>query len=107
MNKIIVKGNATIYENNFSFNPLCPVEVVSKPQVCYGQALLNSNGTFEFMRKPRKKHRGILIKKLAHGRLSATKDGAILLTLKVYKDEGIDIADAITMEAISAAKAIV
>ena len=42
------------------------------------------------------------IKKLAHGRVSKTKDGAIQLTLKVYCDEGVNISETIAAEALMA-----
>ena len=36
---------------------------------------------------------------MAHGRLSATKDGAFLLTLKVFKHEGLDVENVMEKEA--------
>ena len=48
-----------------------------------------------------------LIRKLAHGRLSKTKDGAIQLTLKVFCDEGINIGSTLVKEAEEAADALV
>ena len=50
-----------------------------------------TDGTFDFMAKPRIRSQAELIRKLAHGRVSKTKDGAIQLTLKVFCDEGINI----------------
>ena len=49
----------------------------------------------------------VLIRKLAHGRLSKTKDGAIQLTLKVFCDEGINIGSTLVKEAEEAADALV
>ena len=66
-----------------------------------------TDGTFDFMAKPRIRSQSELIRKLAHGRVSKTKDGAIQLTLKVYCDEGVNIGDAIASEAIIAKDAIV
>lgn len=43
-----------------------------------------TDGTFDFMAKPRIRSQAELIRKLAHGRVSKTKDGAIQLTLKVF-----------------------
>ncbi len=72
-------------------------------QVCsfrgLGIAQQMSDGTFDFVRKPQLRPRSVLIKKLAHGRLSATVDGAFQLTLKVYKTEGLNIKDTIIKEA--------
>ena len=48
-----------------------------------------------------------LIRKLAHGRLSKTKDGAIQLTLKVFCDEGINIGSTLVKEAEEAADALI
>ena len=48
-----------------------------------------------------------LIRKLAHGRVSKTKDGAIQLTLKVFCDEGINIGSTLVKEAEEAADAVV
>ena len=49
----------------------------------------------------------VLIRKLAHGRVSKTKDGAIQLTLKVFCDEGINIGSTLVKEAEEAAEAVV
>ena len=64
-----------------------------------GMAQQMADGTFDFVRKPQLKPKSTLIKKLAHGRLSATIDGAIQLTLKVYKTEGLNIKETIIKEA--------
>lgn len=57
------------------------------------------NGTFDFIARPRIRSEATLIKKVAHGRLSATKDGAIQLTLKIFKTEGIPMAETFIKEA--------
>ena len=49
-----------------------------------GVAQQLSDGTFDFVIKPRVRSQSVLIRKLAHGRVSKTKDGAIQLTLKVF-----------------------
>ena len=72
-----------------------------------GIGQLRSDGTFNFIRKPRLRAQSELIRKLAHGRVSKTKDGAIQLTLKVYRDEGINISETIAQEALQAKDAIV
>ena len=53
-----------------------------------GQRL--TDGSFHFVPSRGKKCESKLIKKLAHGKLSETVDGAVQLTLKVYLNEGID-----------------
>ena len=72
-----------------------------------GVAQQLSDGTFDFVVKPRIRSQSELIRKLAHGRLSKTKDGAIQLTLKVFCDEGINIGKALVKEAAEAADALI
>ena len=66
-----------------------------------------TDGTFDFVAKPRIRSQSELIRKLAHGRVSKTKDGAIQLTLKVFCDEGINIGSTLVNEAEEAADAVV
>ena len=66
-----------------------------------------TDGTFDFMAKPRIRSQAELIRKLAHGRVSKTKDGAIQLTLKVFEDEGVNISQTIGEEASIAQAALV
>ena len=72
-----------------------------------GVAQQLSDGTFDFVSKPRVRSQSELIRKLAHGRVSKTKDGAIQLTLKVFCDEGINIGSTLVKEAEEAAEAVV
>ena len=72
-----------------------------------GVAQQLSDGTFDFVMKPRVRSQSELIRKLAHGRVSKTKDGAIQLTLKVFCDEGINIGSTLVKEAEEAAEAVV
>lgn len=72
-----------------------------------GVAQQMSDGTFDFVAQPKKKPLSQLIKKLAHGRVSKTADGAIQLTLKVYCDEGVNICDVLADEAEDASEAVV
>lgn len=72
-----------------------------------GVAQQLTDGTFDFVSKPRIRSQSVLIRKLAHGRLSKTKDGAIQLTLKVFCDEGINIGSTLVKEAEEAADALV
>jgi len=93
--------------DKFLFNPDHPVKDTVVPFRSEGVGQLLSDGTFDFIRKPRIRAQSELIKKLPHGRLSKTKDGAIQLTLKVYQDEGVNISQAIEEEALQAKAAIV
>ena len=82
------------------FCPDDPVPGVVEPFVRTGKGQLMRDGTFDFSpQPPSKRRRGILLKKVAHGRLSATKDGAFLLTLKVFKHEGLDVEKVMGKEA--------
>ena len=72
-----------------------------------GVAQQMSDGTFDFVAQPKKKPLSQLIKKLAHGRVSKTADGAIQLTLKVYCDDGVNIGDVLADEAEDASEAVV
>lgn len=92
---------------NFLFSPDEPVAGLLPRFRCHGIAQQMTDGTFDFVAKPKMKPQSQLIKKLAHGRVSKTKDGAIQLTLKVYSDEGENIAEAIYKEAAIAKDAIV
>ena len=62
------------------------------------------NGTFDFIARPRIRSEATLIKKVTHGRLSATKDGAIQLTLKIFKTEGIPMAETFRQETLEATR---
>ncbi len=104
------KEGMAMYNNkncNFLFLPDNPVKGCASPFRGVGVGLLLSDGTFDFIRQPRIRAQSELIRKLAHGRVSKTKDGAIQLTLKVYQDEGINISEAIYQEAGQAKDAIV
>ena len=64
------------------------------------------DGTFDFITQPRLRAQSELIYKLAHGRVSHTKDGAVQLTLKVYRDEDVNISQTIGDEAQTASQAV-
>lgn len=91
----------------FLFSPDMPVAGQLPRFRCQGIAQQMTDGTFDFVAKPQLKPQSELIKKLAHGRVSKTKDEAIQLTLKVFCDEGENIAEAIYKEAGIAHDAIV
>lgn len=67
-----------------------------------GVAQLLGNGTYDFISRRRIRASSTLLKKVAHGRLSATKDGAYQLTLKIFKTEGLPIAETLRREAAEA-----
>ena len=104
INMIQVSGQAVFTsdenKNEFvQFLPDDPVEQFVKGWRHEGVAQRLRNGTFDFVARPRIRSAATLIKKVAHGRLSATKDGAIQLTLKIFKSEGVPMADTFIREA--------
>lgn len=103
-----LSGMASYDESKyFLFSPDEPVAGKLPRFRGQGIAQLMTDGTFDFVAKPKLKPQSQLIKKLAHGRVSKTKDQAIQLTLKVFCDEGENIAEAIYKEAAIARDAIV
>ena len=86
----------------FQFCPDC-CEVGTVPgfrSAGVGQQL--PDGTIAFEAVPRKRSQSTLLKKVAHGRLSVTKDGCYQLTLKIAKEEGLDIKNTLWREAMEA-----
>lgn len=83
----------------FMFCPDNPVPGQVARFSSWGKAQQMSDGTFDFVPCQPLRSKSVLIKKVAHGRLSATKDNAIQLTLKVFKSEGLDIKQTILKEA--------
>ena len=103
-----IAGVAYYYESKyFMFAP----DFIGKNRVpslrMRGVAQQMSDGTFDFVAQPKKKPLSQLIKKLAHGRVSKTADGAIQLTLKVFCSEGVNIGDVLAEEAAAASEAVV
>ena len=65
--------------------------VLELPSKTIGQLQLLRNAAFDYVaNKPRVRNNSLLISKARHGRLSATRDKAWQLTLKVFAAEGID-----------------
>ena len=106
--EVSLQGCAFINEsiNVFSFAPDDPVPGQVRRYRSYGTAQQMTDGRFDFVAKPRIRANSLLIKKLAHGRASETRDGAIQLTLKVFKTEGVNISETILSEAVQGVKAI-
>lgn len=92
----------------FMFAPdYCVPNMVQRIRRMCGVAQQMTDGTFEFVSQPKPRTQSKLIKKLAHGRISLTKDKAIQLTLKVMANENINIAEAIAAEAAEGANALI
>ena len=94
-------GGLAYYDEKkfFMFTPDDPVVGQVQKFRGLGMAQQMADGTFDFVRKPQLKPKSTLIKKLAHGRLSDTFDGAVQLTLKVFRTEGLNIRETIIKEA--------
>ena len=101
-------GGQAFYDERkyFMFSPEDPIPGQVARFRGHGVAQQMSDGTFDFVRKPTRHAKSKLIKKLAHGRASETKDGAIQLTLKVFSYEGINVSEAMLEEAIAGIGAI-
>ena len=96
-----------IYDDGkyFRFEPEdCDFGVV-KPFKGNGSIQLLSDGTLDVVRTIRKKSLSTLIKKLPHGRLSKTFDGAIQLTIKVFLNEKSKINNILLAETAQASSA--
>lgn len=103
-------GGIAFYDESkyFLFSPDDSVpDKVQRMRRMHGVAQQMTDGTFDFVAQPRVKSQSKLIRKLAHGRVSKTKDGAIQLTLKITANENINIAQAIAVESAEATDAIV
>ena len=96
-----------IYDDGkyFRFEPEdCDFGMV-KPFKGNGSIQLLSDGTLDVVRTIRKKSLSTLIKKLPHGRLSKTFNGAIQLTIKVFLNEKVKISNILLAETAQASSA--
>ena len=116
MNKTIqINGVAvaTTDENNrvtnIQFLPDDELTPVMEQGSCSnGMLQLLRNGAFDYTpSKSRVRANSTLLRKSAHGRLSATKDDAYQLTLKVFKREGIDVKETLAREAFELLHSVV
>ena len=89
----------------FRFEPEDRDFGVVKPFKGNGSIQLLSDGTLDVVRTIRKKSLSTLIKKLPHGRLSKTMDGAIQLTIKVFLNEKVRISNVLLAETAQALSA--
>ena len=89
----------------FRFEPEDSDFGVVKPFKGNGSIQLLSDGTLDVVRIIRKRSLSTLIKKLPHGRLSKTMDGAIQLTIKVFLNEKVKINNILLAETAQASSA--
>ena len=101
-------GGIAYYDDKqyFLFSPDSVNQGVVEAFRRHGVAQQMQDGTFDFVAVSKPKSQSELIKKLAHGRVSKTKDGAIQLTLKVFCHERINIARTLAVEAEEGAEAV-
>ena len=101
-------GGIAYYDDKqyFLFSPDSVNQGVVEAFRRHGVAQQMQDGTFDFVAVSKPKSQSELIKKLAHGRVSKTKDGAVQLTLKVFCHEGINIAQTLAVEAEEGAEAV-
>ena len=101
-------GGIAYYDDKqyFLFSPDSVNQGVVEAFRRHGVAQQMQDGTFDFVAVSKPKSQSELIKKLAHGRVSKTKDGAIQLTLKVFFHEGLNIAQTLTVESAEGADAL-
>ena len=75
--------------------------VMEQGSTTKGQLQLMRNATFDYVpNKPRVRANSTLLRKAAHGRISATRDEAYQLTLKIFKREGVDVKETLLREAM-------
>ena len=104
---IELSGTAFLDDNKyFLFSPDYPVPGKLSSFRRHGIIQQMSDGTIDCVIQKAKRSKSVKLKKLRHGSLSATSDQAILLYLKVYKKEGVDIAEALRQDAIEAIESL-
>ena len=107
-NSIFIDGQAVVSRDennrvkNIQFLPddeLSPI--LEEGSQSSGQLQVLRNGAFDYVAyKPRVRANSTLLRKAAHGRISATRDGAYQLTLKVFKREGLNVKETLAREAM-------
>lgn len=77
------------------------VPVLEQGSQTSGQLQMLRNAAFDYVaRKKPDRAQSTLLRKAAHGRISATRDEAYQLTLKVFKREGLDVKKTLRREAL-------
>ena len=75
--------------------------ILEHGSVTHGQLQMLRNAAFDYVpRKAPLRANSTLLRKVAHGRISATRDEAYQLTLKVFKREGLDVKETMLREAM-------
>lgn len=93
---------------SFEFAADNPDGQLVEPCRTQGTGQLMRDGSFYFTpAKPRSRTNSMLIRKMAHGRLSRTKDHAVQLTLKCFDNEAADVPRTFIGETIEAMASVV
>lgn len=108
MNKTLIIGGqvAVTLDNNRVQNvQFLPddefAQVLEQSSITNGQLQMLRNAAFDYVpRKAPLRANSTLLRKAAHGRISATRDEAYQLTLKVFKREGLDVKETMLREAV-------
>ena len=108
MNKTLIIGGqvAITLDNNrvqnIQFLPDDELSaVLEQGSVTHGQLQMLRNAAFDYVPgKAPLRANSTLLRKAAHGRISATRDEAYQLTLKVFKREGLDVKETMLREAM-------
>ena len=100
--QVIVSHDETNRVKNLQFLPDDEqTPILEEGSQSSGQLQILRNGAFDYVAfKPRAKANSTLLRKAAHGRISATKDGAYQLTLKLFKREGLNVKETLAREAM-------
>ena len=108
MNKTLIIGGqvaVTLDNNRVSNIQFLPddefTQVLEQGSLTHGQLQMLRNAAFDYVpRKAPQRANSTLLRKAAHGRISATRDAAYQLTLKVFKREELDVKETMLREAI-------
>ena len=99
---VVVSKDANNRVSNIQFLPDDEfAQVLEQGSLTHGQMQMLRNVAFDYVpNKPRVRANSTLLRKAAHGRISATRDEAYQLTLKIYKREGLDVKETMLREAL-------
>ena len=102
----VYAGKAMVYEDNtVKVIPNRPRENMVKPVRRWGYYSIDNEGYIVVTPRTRQnKSRAVRLKSTMHGSLSKTADGAYLLMMKVYDDEGLDFKTVMKKEIKEALK---
>ena len=80
-------GCGSFSQDTFTFRPCISVQGQVKRSTGSGIATVKEDGSFCFRQCLRRRSEALLLRKLTHGRLSYTKRGDFLITIRVNEHE--------------------